>query len=428
MSVLKTAVSALTINTPDLEKSLAVYKLLGFKEVMRADWPFPWIQVSDGVLLIMLRKDDKPYIAITYYVSDLDSVITELMGKGIIFSSLPTKKDMLKRAVTESPDGMTVTFVATPGGFKQPGGKTMAQMSPQDMGDPAKYPNKAIGMFGELAQPVTALAKSLQFWQALGYDKVSQFDAPYPWAIATDGRMVVGLHQTTEFSKPAITYFATNMVQKVAALRKKGLAGISDTMPGHAHLATPEGQTFFLYSMGAPSEATAQTGPEEFTVRAIARVRNSRNEPIDDNWGSITSEIELEADIPESALNAIEDFSHLEILYFFDQVPEDTIIFSGRPRGNPKYPDCGIFAQRKKDRPNRIGLCTVELVGRKGKVLVVRNLDAIDGTPVLDIKPVFKEYRTEHDIRQPEWVGDLMKEYWVGGETGKEKKPKKSTS
>ncbi|MES1220024.1 MAG: TrmO family methyltransferase, partial [Bacteroidota bacterium] len=72
-----------------------------------------------------------------------------------------------------------------------------------------------------------------------------------------------------------------------------------------------------------------------------------------------------------------------------------------------------IFAQRKKDRPNSIGLTTVELIERKGKTITVRYLDAIDGTPILDIKPVMKEFLPASEIRQPVWATELMKEYWL---------------
>ena len=124
------------------------------------------------------------------------------------------------------------------------------------------------------------------------------------------------------------------------------------------------------------------------------------------------STITLLPHMPEEAFNGIEDFSHLEIIYYFDKVEPDTIIYSGRPRGNPAYPDVGILGQRKKDRPNRIGLCTVELIAHKGRSIEVKYLDAIDGTPVLDIKPVFREYGIKSEIRQPAWVADLMKDYW----------------
>jgi tRNA-Thr(GGU) m(6)t(6)A37 methyltransferase TsaA len=116
--------------------------------------------------------------------------------------------------------------------------------------------------------------------------------------------------------------------------------------------------------------------------------------------------------IPDEAFEGISAFSHLEIIYFFDKVKPSDIVFSGRPRGNPGYPVTGIFAQRKKDRPNTLGLCTVELLEHKGRTLKVKYLDAIDGTPVLDIKPVFKEYKMEGNIRQPSWVSELMKNYW----------------
>ena len=116
--------------------------------------------------------------------------------------------------------------------------------------------------------------------------------------------------------------------------------------------------------------------------------------------------------IPTEAFDNIEDFSHLEIIYYFDKVEPGEIIFSGRPRGNPDYPKVGIFGQRKKDRPNRIGLCTVELVCHEGRTIKVKFLDAIDGTPVLDIKPLFKEFEAKAETRQPAWVSDLMRNYW----------------
>lgn len=148
------------------------------------------------------------------------------------------------------------------------------------------------------------------------------------------------------------------------------------------------------------------------TLTPIATIKNSRKPVIDDNWGEIISEIELAGAIPGEAFENIAEFSHLEIIYYFDKVKEEDIVYSGRPRGNPAYPLTGIFAQRKKDRPNRIGLCTVELLEQKGRILKVKNLDAIDGTMVIDIKPVFREFQAKGTIRQPEWVGDLMKNYW----------------
>jgi tRNA (adenine37-N6)-methyltransferase len=150
----------------------------------------------------------------------------------------------------------------------------------------------------------------------------------------------------------------------------------------------------------------------EINLTPIATVKNSRTEPIDDHWETIIAEIELADHIPTEALKNISDFSHLEIIYYFDKVKNDDIVFSGRPRGNPNYPLVGILGQRKKDRPNTIGLCTVELLEHNGRTIKVKYLDAIDGTPILDIKPVFKEFQPKTEIIQPIWVADLMKNYW----------------
>ncbi len=147
-------------------------------------------------------------------------------------------------------------------------------------------------------------------------------------------------------------------------------------------------------------------------LNPVAFVHNSRKDVIDDGWGTIISEITLMEPIPTEALDGIEAFSHLEIVFYFDQADEHNIVYSGRPRGNPDYPVMGIFGQRKKDRPNRIGLCTVELLAHNGRTIKVKGLDAIDGTPIVDIKPVFREFQPIGVIRQPEWVGDLMKNYW----------------
>lgn len=150
----------------------------------------------------------------------------------------------------------------------------------------------------------------------------------------------------------------------------------------------------------------------DIIVTPVAYVKSVRTEPVDDSWADIIAEIELASHIPDEALGNISGFSHLEIIYHFDQVAGDDIVFAGRPRGNPKYPYTGIFGQRKKDRPNAIGLCTVELLEHTGRTLTVKYLDAIDGTPILDIKPVFREFQPKGDIKQPAWVADLMRNYW----------------
>ena len=133
----------------------------------------------------------------------------------------------------------------------------------------------------------------------------------------------------------------------------------------------------------------------------------------DDYWGSIISEIKLADNIPADAFNGIDEFSHLEIIFHFDKADKSKAVFKYHPRGNKNWPEVGIFAQRKRDRPNAIGLTIVELIKREGNKIWVKYLDAIDGTPIVEIKPVLKEFLPSNEIRQPQWSKDLMKEYWA---------------
>lgn len=149
------------------------------------------------------------------------------------------------------------------------------------------------------------------------------------------------------------------------------------------------------------------------TLSPIATVKNIRKEIEDDNWGNIISVIELDSSFDEEALFEIESFSHAEIIFYFHLVDENKIETKSRhPRNDKNLPKVGIFAQRGKNRPNRIGSTIVKIMKREGRQLHVKGLDAIDGTPILDIKPVMKEFLPREEINQPEWASELMKNYW----------------
>lgn len=240
---------ALTITSPDLDKSSQYWQKLGFAEVMRSDFPFPWIQVSDGALLIMLRKDNNPYLALTYYIKNED-IIKILAEEGIVFTEGPKQTDMVRKHVLQSPDGLNISFVLMPEGFTQPPGPTMLTMQQQDYFNPDKYVNKVCGMFGELAHPVTDLDASIEFWQKLGFKSASKFTSPYPWAIVTDGLAAVGLHQTSSFSYPAITFFAADMKERISRLKENGLENYANKGESNIVLTTPEEQHINLFKLG----------------------------------------------------------------------------------------------------------------------------------------------------------------------------------
>ena len=151
-----------------------------------------------------------------------------------------------------------------------------------------------------------------------------------------------------------------------------------------------------------------------FLLEEIGRVKSPRTDPIDDGWDRLATHIELDPDrfTPES-LWGLDDFSHIEVLYIFDQVPASKIETAARhPRGRSDWPRVGIFAQRGKNRPNRIGATICEVLSVDGLTLQVRGLDAIDETPVLDIKPVMSGFERRSELVEPDWATEIMASYW----------------
>jgi len=153
---------------------------------------------------------------------------------------------------------------------------------------------------------------------------------------------------------------------------------------------------------------------DAITMRPIGFVRGGRAEPIDDDWDSVETTIDLDASqFKPDATASLSDFSHIEVVYNFNQVPDNEINTGARhPRGRKDWPLVGIFAQRGKGRPNRIGVTVCRLLAVDGLTLRVRGLDAIDGTPVLDIKPVMTGFLPRGEIREPQWAKELMAGYW----------------
>jgi len=156
------------------------------------------------------------------------------------------------------------------------------------------------------------------------------------------------------------------------------------------------------------------TSPGGYAVAAIGWVRSSRNEPIDDDWDAVTAKVELDPEqFGADAVAGLADFSHVEVVYLFDQVDAGDVQTGARhPRGNLDWPEVGILAQRAKMRPNRIGVTSCRLLAVSGLTLQVEGLDAIDGSPVLDIKPVMAEFLPRGEVRQPSWASELMATYW----------------
>lgn len=152
----------------------------------------------------------------------------------------------------------------------------------------------------------------------------------------------------------------------------------------------------------------------DISLQPIGHVRGGRADPIDDDWGKSRARLELDGDRFEAdALAGLDGFSHIEVIFLFDKVTEDKIVAGARrPRGRADWPLVGIFAQRGKNRPNRLGVTVCRVIAVDGLTVEVEGLDAIDGTPVLDIKPVLKGFLPRGEVVEPAWAAEIMKDYW----------------
>ena len=142
----------------------------------------------------------------------------------------------------------------------------------------------------------------------------------------------------------------------------------------------------------------------EINLTPIGFVRNSIKEPGIEDWRTVTSEVIIEENLKE-ALSRIDEFSHIIVIYWMHKLPpSQRAIIKVHPKANQNLPLVGVFASRSPARPNPIGITTVKLLERRDNVLKVTGLDAIDGTPVLDIKPYIPGDDSSTEAKTPGWL------------------------
>lgn len=155
--------------------------------------------------------------------------------------------------------------------------------------------------------------------------------------------------------------------------------------------------------------------PETFTVEPVAHVVGGRTEPTDDYWGATQAIIRVDgAKFPPDATQGLQDFSHLEVVFRFHLTDPTDLHPGARPaRDNPDWPAVGTFGHRNMRRLNWLGVSRCRLIKVDGLDLHVEELDAVDGTPVLDIKPWFAEFGPRGEIRQAPWSHDMLQLYFA---------------
>jgi len=149
-------------------------------------------------------------------------------------------------------------------------------------------------------------------------------------------------------------------------------------------------------------------------LEPIGIVRSGRADAADEDWGAVESVIELAPEFADG-LAGLEQWSHVLVVFFMHADPDREARPAGwrrRPRGRADMPLLGVFAQRGRMRPNTLGVTAVRIVSVEPGRLRVRGLDAIDGTPVLDLKPYAPPYDRVDDARVPAWFTELMRGYF----------------
>ncbi|MFE7276899.1 SAM-dependent methyltransferase [Streptomyces sp. NPDC057623] len=151
-----------------------------------------------------------------------------------------------------------------------------------------------------------------------------------------------------------------------------------------------------------------------FEIEPIGLVVGGRKEVADDYWGGVESIIRLNSKFPLDVVTGLDQFSHLVVTWQFSQAsPEDVALHARSPRNDPRWEPSGTFAHRNHRRPNQLATSFPRLLKVDGLDLHVTDLDAVDGTPIYDLAPYFEEMGPRGAIREPEWPGEMLKDYWA---------------
>lgn len=233
----------INVGVSDLKQSLAFYRQLGFQHIDESDDPYPWARLTDGQNLLLLNQDGNIYIGLVYFSKDAARRIAKMEGKGIEFIQRREQDGQLFMAIFVGPGGLVVGLINhDPTGMPEPGG----------------IPKSRCGTFGEFAITVDDFQKASDFWRDFGFVTLHESLNPYPWGILSDEMMILGLHQTGDeesefaFSGPAITYFASDMADRIAELKENGII-FANEMPdeegrvNNATLHGPDGELLFLF-------------------------------------------------------------------------------------------------------------------------------------------------------------------------------------
>lgn len=153
---------------------------------------------------------------------------------------------------------------------------------------------------------------------------------------------------------------------------------------------------------------------DELALTVVAHVVGGHTAPADDYQGGVESIIRLSPKYSLETLRGIEDFSHLTVVWHFHRAsPDDVALHARSPRGNPAWAPSGTFVHRNHRRPNQLAVSYPRLLRVDGRDLHVTDLDAVDGTPVVDLAPYFTPMGPRGPVQEASWVGEMLTAYWA---------------
>lgn len=148
------------------------------------------------------------------------------------------------------------------------------------------------------------------------------------------------------------------------------------------------------------------SGYDSISLKPIGYVRNEAKEPRRREWDKVTSDLVIDPDLAE-CIEGLEEFSHIIVVFWIHE-SGDSFPRKVHPQGRADLPLSGVLSTRAPHRPNPLGLKVVKLLARRQNLLKVVGLDAIDGSPILDIKP-YVPSDSIPDAKYPDWVSKLSK-------------------
>lgn len=230
-------VAHIAVSCSDITASLPFYSTLGFTTVYTDDKTSPSIaRLTDGMIVLALIREEFGTPALAYFTTDVQSIVQWLQQLHIEVQTGTNAQGEITQAHFIGPDSVSVWLHRRENAV-QPSGEH----------------NPVCNVFGELAIGIENLTTSIEQWERIGFNVVYQNTIPYPFAIVSDGNMVIGLHQSGTRYKPTLTYFAKDMDQRIDALKAKGIVVSEEFAPqadgsgAGVFIQSPDGQGFFLF-------------------------------------------------------------------------------------------------------------------------------------------------------------------------------------